>query len=88
MSDVRSLPYRLSKCLEHDLNSRAVQMTGEPLFVGSLRDQTLKAWINGDSRPDAEVTEIIANVLGVDPAWLAFGSGTTAPAPDWWKEGK
>ena len=88
MSDVRSLGYRLSKSLEQDLNSRAVEMTGEPLFVGSLREQTLKAWINGDSWPDAEVTEIIANVLGVDPAWLAFGSGTKAPAPHWWKEGK
>jgi hypothetical protein len=88
VSDVGGFSYRLTKCLEHDLNTRALEVSGAKLLQGSLRDQPLKAWVTGKDIPGVDATQTLAEVLGVDPAWLAFGKETKAPAPAWWKEGE
>lgn len=62
------------------LNNSEVARRIQGRFGGKLSPQAAYAWEAGTNIPPPRRIEQIAQVLGVDPAWLAYGSGTMAPA--------
>lgn len=43
--------------------------------------QSIRSWERNLDRPRLETIIVLAEVLGVDPGWLAFGKWSHAPAP-------
>lgn len=52
-----------------------------PVKRTAVLRQSVRAWEQNMERPRLETIIVLAEVLGVDPGWLAFGKWSHAPAP-------
>lgn len=57
---------------------RWIQKTLQSKHDLSVTPESVRQWVNGGSRPKADTLYKLAQILGVDPAWLAFGDGSPA----------
>src|SRR5215216_1196606 len=56
------------------------QRIGARLLRPAVPPSTIMDWFAG-TVPDVATIQAVAEVCGVDPGWLAFGTASEAPAP-------
>src|SRR5215216_2805109 len=84
-ADRMSLSYTALCRLRHG-RIRKIELTefgqriGARLMRPAVSPSTIMEWFAGEI-PDVATVQAVAEVCGVDPGWLAFGSSSRAPAP-------
>lgn len=67
-----------------DLEQEAVgQLVGGALGVAPISQAAVSRWYKS-AEPGLATIQALAEILNVDPGWLAFGDASGAPAPVGW----